>query len=532
MPLTPRKQLAAFTSPVMVAVEDGTETTDRLGIKGFASVATEDRSGDRVDPFEFNIKEFMAAPTLLRDHKFWVDEMGNHVAVGRVLSMYPAELRRNPDDKENWIVWDLVNKKKLTTFPKAKVPSLRHKSRGLFVTAEVTVQAVIKQVLAGELGGMSWRGLVVIDSELDPVTNTVIRVLRDIDLYEISITHIPDHNQSTFMVGKSVDGKFEEVEGANIDDVELWKVELSKSQFPSEGMAREFLKLHKLEESMTETDDSFVAEQRPASDFDLDKTVRVKMADAYMWLAPPVEKPIPQVNYSRLVAQLVDVDVAKSIPLQGDVVMSETNDTAATDAAKLEADKLDVEKKAKAALELEAKEKAAFEAKEKAKKAKEADKSAHQKSAEDQLVVLGNAVAVSVAESLKPTFEALAVGLTGLKDAVQKMAAGAVAAPTKTVGDGTTETETKATVEKSAAEVLGGLVAALNTVVDNQNTQQTQIAEIAKAAVALNESIPNAGIERTETVPGKPAAGKTEVEKSASDDPNACLDGAFPFLLE
>ena len=531
MALSDKRQLLAFPAPTPIYVEPPKEGATTLTVKGFASVATDDRSGDFTSPFEFNVAEFMAAPTLLFNHKFWIDEMGNHVAIGSVEQAVPAELRNNPKDSDSWIVWDLGAKKQLTTFPKNKVPSLSAKARGLFVIGRVTQPRVIEQILAGEVGGMSWRGLVVIDFDLNPATNETRRVLKDIDLYEISLTHIPDHNQSTFVVGKNVDGKFQEVPGVDISDVELWKVELSKSVFPSEGTARDFLKLHRLEGDLRDEGEAFVCEQRSADDFDLSKTVRVKMAGAFMWMAPPVESPEPS-QFCRLVAELVDV--AKATPVIKETGMSEdsTDKAAATDSAAATPESTDTNTPETADVE------------KKAPPAEGGDgggggdggeggdmsgddkkKTEKSKTASDQLAVLGNHVAQAVANTLEPTFKSIAEGLGGMKTAMEKMAAGALT-PEKTETNTETATDTESTPKQEAAKtaegVLAELVNGLNTVAEAQMKQQSQIAEIAKAAVSIGESIPNAGLVRQET----PAQAKQETD----DDPNACFDSTFAWL--
>ena len=87
MPLNPSRELLAFQSPLVFSADDSSATLDRLQVKGFASVETDDRSGDHTDPFEFNVDEFMAAPTLLMNHKFWIDHMVNTRPMATALPM-------------------------------------------------------------------------------------------------------------------------------------------------------------------------------------------------------------------------------------------------------------------------------------------------------------------------------------------------------------------------------------------------------------------------------------------------------------
>jgi hypothetical protein len=525
----PIRELLHFVSPISIQVVGEGEGVpiERVVIKGFASVATDDRSGDRTDPREFNIKEFMAAPTLLRNHKFWTDPMGNQVAVGRPLTMNAARLRPIEGNDNEWAVVDLKTKQQINTFPKEKVPSLTKTARGLFVTAEVTQPEVQAEIARGELGGMSWRGLVVVEFELDPKTNTSVRVLKDIDLYEISVVHIPDHNQSTFVVGKMVDGKFEEAEGGSIENIQLWKVRLEKTKFASQGMATEYLKAHNLAyDDIREDDYSYFAIQQKPDGLLLEKTVQTKMGDAFMLMAPPKEDPKPTYETSRLVAEMVDV-VQKSVeeePIMADEKKDQA-DATATDTGDV---KDEAEKKAKQ-VEMDAEEEKAKKAK-KAKAAETEPKTEEKKSvAEEQLSVLGSHVAGSVADALKPTLEGIAGGLATMGDGMKSLTETVAKMATGAISDSDdTETNTeKKEVEKSAdaGDVLSGLVENLNMLTESVSKQQAQIVDIAKSAVALGESIPNKGVERNE---------KVEVEKSAEagENPNSCLDSAFPWLME
>jgi hypothetical protein len=400
----------------------------------------------------------------------------------------------------------------------------------------VTQQEVKEQIARGELGGMSWRGLVVVDFELDPKTNTTVRVLKDIDLFEISVTHIPDHNQSTFIVGKMVDGNFEEVEGVSSADVQLWQVRLEKTKFASIGMATEYLKAHKLDYSkMREDEDSYFAQQQPADHFQLEKTVRIKMGDAYMLMAPPKEPPKPELGTSRLVAEMVDVAKSHLLEEANNMADEKTKeDATATDAAA----KAEVEKKAKQAdLDAAAEEEKAKKAK-KAKAAElEVDKTDKEKSvSEQQLDVLSSHVASGVADALKPSLEGIAGGMTAMGDGlskltetVAKMALGAQGSKSDDTDiDSSTNSETeKEEVAKSANAVAEGVlqsvVDSLSDLTTRMDAQQVEVVEIAKSAIALGESIPNKGVERDE---------KVDVAKSADDDKNACLDSAFPFFTE
>ncbi len=532
MPTTPVRELLHFASPFAVQVEgEGTgKAIERLVLKGFASVATDERAGDRTDHLEFNIDEFMAAPTLLLNHRFWHDPMGNDVAIGKPLTMHAAKLVKIDGNDDDWGIVDLRSKEQINTFPKSKVPSLKKGSRGLFVTAEVTQDEVRAQIARGELGGMSWRGLVVVDYELDPTTNKTVRVLRDIDLFEISVTHIPEHNQSTFIVGKMVEGKFEESNEVNPSDVQLWQVRLEKSKFASLEMVAEYLKAHKLAfDAIREDVDSYFATQQPADGFQLEKTVRIKMGDVYMLMAPPKTLPEPTIGTGRLVTELVDV--AKGIPIEGEIQMAEETkgQTGATDAGTV---KEEAEKAAKAKAFAKAEEE------EKAKKAKAAETAAakddtEKSVAEKQLETLGTAVAVSVANSLKPALEGIVGGMSSMGDGlktltetVAKMATGVLAGSDEETKKTDTDTEKNEVTKSADSEALAGILDQLSDLATKQSENDAAIVEVAKSAVALSKSIPNAGIERDEKIDTKKS-----VEETDGDD-NSCFDSAFPWLSD
>ena len=531
MPTAPIRELMSFSSYLALAVKGEGEgkQLEQCVIKGFASVATNDRSGDYTDPFEFNVDEFMAAPTLLVNHHFWTNNWGNQVAAGRVLSAFPAKLVKIDGDSDNWGIYDLKKKEVVNTFPKVKVPSLSKGDQGLFVTAEVTVPEVISQIANGELGGMSWRGLVEVSYRMTE-NNTTQRALKDIDLYEISVVHIPDHNQSTFVVGKSAAGGAIQEVSMDVDDAQLWKVQLSKTRFVSKGMAEEYLKAHKLDHiKCVEDADSFTFEQRPFDGLNPQRLIRFKMGEAYMWMASPLEKPKGVTPTSRLVAELVDVAKSSLSTKESHMADSQAASTSGAAAATTTPAQLSAEETAK--VELEKKKK--MDEEEAAKAAK--NKTETQKSTES-LEVLGNHISASVASALKPALEQMATGMAslgeGMKVIAEKMASTAQSNNTNTKTETKTDTQTGASkqeVTKSAEKVLQGLFDQLNTMAENQKNLEKQMVEVAKSAIDLGKSIPNAEVIREE-------AAKTEVEKSAlsgkdlKEDPNGVLDGAFAFL--
>ena len=148
----PRRELLNLASTVTF-LEDSQD--EKLYVKGFASAKTEDRGGDLVPPSEFKIKQFMSAPTLLINHKFWIDPRGNSVAVGKPVELHASKLVKLKDNSDDWGVKDLDSGEIVNTFPRSKMPNLSAGDEGLFVVAEVTQPEVKNMVERGELQAFS-----------------------------------------------------------------------------------------------------------------------------------------------------------------------------------------------------------------------------------------------------------------------------------------------------------------------------------------------------------------------------------------
>lgn len=237
-------QILQLTSPVEI-LSVSSDINTRF-VKGFASVQRPDRQGHLVPPEGFNIPKFLASSgTLLRNHEFWVDDRGNKVEAGRVTEAYPAVIK-DVGSENMWGIEEVSSSSPRTnTYPKAKVPDLTAGDRGLFVVAEVTQPDVIAEVDKGKLSAFSWKGLV--EARVDNASKQI--VLRNIDLFEISLVTMPINPDSTFVVGKSV-----------CEDI--YTVVLEKSCFDRPG-AVTFLEAHGLQhEDIIEGSSSFLAYQR------------------------------------------------------------------------------------------------------------------------------------------------------------------------------------------------------------------------------------------------------------------------------
>lgn len=497
------RELLHVTAPVAILVDEGGVQADgTIKIKGFASVEAPDRSGDVVPPEEFRIEQFMAAPAVLVNHDYWRDSCGNYVGVGRPLEMFTARLG-NDDDPEQWAVIDIQSNRKVHTYPKKNVPNLKKGDRGLFVVVEVTEPQVAARVARGELSAFSWRGMTTIDYRVKKDSSGVERVLTDIDLYEISLTNIPDNPSSTFIVGKAA-----------------YSVRLSKSRFETVGMAEEYLKAHRLDCTHVQDDGHyFHARQSGHNRIDSSKLVVTKMANGVDVVAGPL---MPSKVWTEKA-----LDSHESEKLIG-LLNSQGNSDMTTAA--------DAPKTAPGTDPAAAKEVA------KTTEAPKVDPPEAPAPAPSQEAVLAGLVsgisqktAEAVASAIAPLFQSLTESMTqSFTKMTEKMAAPAPAPAAQS-----TSTESKqpeAPKEEVAKTAPDSVLSALNTLAAGLEATQKQLAdtqkavvEVAKSAVKTAETV--AKTTPKATVRDEPTE-KTEVSKSAAKDKNSVFDSVFPFLYE
>lgn len=273
-------QLLDLTSELaMFAPLDQTQEAVSVAIKGFASVETVDREGEIASPLDFDIETFMNSPTLLENHKFLKDEFGNEISSGKVTSAVPAYLADIGNELE-WAVKSIKTNEQFNTYPKAKVPNLKAGDRGLFITAEVTNPISLRKVLSGELGGLSWRGLTLSEKQGG------INRLRKIDLFEISLVHIPAVSQATFIVGKSVNDK-SSWQSIEKDNVRVFKMRFEKSRFANAELVSKYLETHELQsQDISETNDHYFAVLQRPSLFQVEKSFAIPMGGISVIAAP------------------------------------------------------------------------------------------------------------------------------------------------------------------------------------------------------------------------------------------------------
>lgn len=503
----PGRELLHLTAPVAIAPQDSDE--DVVVVKGFASVESSesDRSGDVVPPDEFDIEKFMVSPTLLVNHKFWVDDNGNGVAVGRPTEMHAVKVADIGNEKE-WGVFDLKTKEQVNTFPKAQVPNLKSGDRGLFVVADVTMDDVKEMVKSGELGTFSWRGLVTADYRLNSKGVTE-RVLTDIDLYEVSLTHIPDQTSAQAVVVKSVNGVEQKL------PLSVYCVRLEKSKYESKEIAEAYFKTHNLQcDSVKDEDGSFYGFQRGQSDFDASRLVAVKMADGVHVVAGPLKPDVEKNAFAWVTQLLGSEEVEKLADLNTVTENQEMSE----------------------------------ETKEKVEKS--TDEQVETTSSTMDFEAFGKELAAKTAEgvasALTPAFEGITTSMTTMGDALNAMAEkaagkeeeeeeeekekgygmkkkkGAKDDKKKEANEVEEETETEiAEVAKSAtSNEMGKVFDVLNTLAVNLKDTQSRVADVAKTAEGLSKVTPGE-VDRQE---------KVAVEKTASQDPNSIFDSAFPFI--
>lgn len=543
------RELLSITAPVYAVVEASTTDAEEVTVKGFASVESLDRSKDLVPPEEFDIDQFMAAPTLLVNHDFWIDRMGNRVAAGRPDQVYVAKLVKQ-DDPEVWGVQEVKSREVRTTIPKARVPNLKAGARGLFVVATVTEYDVVKMVQRGELAAFSWRGLVNVDYRVNAQGETE-RVFKGIDLWEISLVNIPDNPDATFVIGKTATGVPSAVDGfGNPFAVQL--VVLEGTRFDNRAAAVECLKAHKLRhDAIREEGGNFYALQQSPDQFLVEKLVAVRLQNGvYVVAGPRAEhKAAPAPGPGDKTQTEKSGDALATVLGGADVLAAlATQPLPSTGITPMEAQKMADEKHEDA----KAGEPGAGE-----DKSKQADqKTDAQKAAE----ALGATVASSVTEALKPTLDAMSETLKTVGEGFKVLAEAQKAAGAK--DEPTDEEKAKAEAEKAEAEKAAAEKAKADeeakkkadaekaaagagdgtgktdtekkTDTDKKTDTEPQPTAVEKMlaglATGLSEVQKTVAALGKATPPDTERDEKLEAEKKAKEDPNHVFDGLWPFL--
>ena len=437
------RQLVSVSAPIEAVTVDEANRT----IKGFASVHKSDRFGDIVPPKEFNVAQFMAIPTMMLNHRYFIDAYGNEVGIGTPLEMFAAKLVA-VDDATMWGVADLDTGEIRNTYPREKVPDLSEGDAGLFIVAKITRDEVWKMVVDREVNGLSWRGLSRVSYVVNPQTNTTQRMLRNIDLYEVSLVNIPANQYSSFMVGKSA------IPGDGNNYVAT-AATLYKTHFPTREAVEAFIKSHPLlqDGGVYENENSWAIKQRESlAGVDARGLIVERLAPGVQ----VVQGPLETVSFS---AHKLEAGAAEFVrELFKDVG---TMTTAATTPKPDEAN------------------------------------DDRQKQMEQFSANLAGAVAASLGELLKPSMEAISAGLASIQTAVQK---NAEAPKPDATQDGTKPADTTAKpdeakpaetapADSAPQDVLKGVFEVFTKSLEGINDRLSRIEKVAPAATDRPEDV-------------------------------------------
>jgi hypothetical protein len=256
------------------------ESDNSVFVKGFASIESPDRDNHFAPASEFNVDTFLNTGTLLRDHKFIKDRYGNDRSAGVVRDAEPAYI--SGEEAEEYIISSSRSMDEINRLPKSKYPDLTIGDKGLFIVAEVINDLAKQEVISGELGAFSWRGIAHIEKSETEKHD----VLRMIDLKEISLVHMPKHTSAAITLGKSDD--FDQGE---IIPNEIIKFKLAKSFYPNKETVSSFLKARGIEyTSITESESDFFAVVQDQADYDITKSYLVKLGDVSVVTASRLDK--------------------------------------------------------------------------------------------------------------------------------------------------------------------------------------------------------------------------------------------------
>ena len=176
-------------------------------VSGFASTSAMDRDGDVIDPAKFATKEFMRNPQLWVNHQLWTDAKGNGVAAGVVDAVTKVQAILS-DDGRNFSLKDLDTDSEIRTIAQEDFPAIKNKEKGLWVVCKVIEADVIKFCEDGRYNAFSWQGIMYRNQQ---------RKIVSIDLFEVSLVSVPNNQNASFQIGKSL--TLEDTDGhiTNID---------------------------------------------------------------------------------------------------------------------------------------------------------------------------------------------------------------------------------------------------------------------------------------------------------------------------
>ncbi len=170
------------------------KSSEGLSIKGFASMAGEDRHGHDIPPDAFDLEKFMANPQLWLNHDLY-SRPGSEteVPVGVVNSAVVASVNRVAG---KYNVVDDKTGETIETLDPSEMEGLvlNAGDRGLWVTASVMEPEVTELISDGRLNAFSWAGM---------LKRSMDGTITDIDIREVSLVFLPANAKALFTVGKS-----------------------------------------------------------------------------------------------------------------------------------------------------------------------------------------------------------------------------------------------------------------------------------------------------------------------------------------
>ena len=477
-----------FSLAAAVSFDSEQENPETLVVKGFASVETVDRSGELALADEFNIKSFMSNPQLLVNHRFWIDDMGNSVAVGKPTEMFVAKLVKS-DQAGMLGIKNLATGEIVDSFPESKAIDLKVGAKGLWVIAEVSEKRVADMVRRGELTAFSWRGLTKVGYQAN-ADGTVQKVLTDIDLFEVSLVNIPDNPQALFTVSKTADGGLV-ADGTEAASLAVHTIRLDKSRFETVEMAKSYLDAHGLTAELCEKGGCYFATQKGLDSFDSESLVTVRLAEGVQAVAGKLE----ELKSGSWLARSLDENEVQSLEeVKAQNMEKDTEkDAAATDEQEVETTEETSEATDDAATE-------------------ETEKTAPEVEALAEMI--SAKTSAGVVAGLTPVLEAITTSMKGVAEALVSKQTDAAEEETEKASEETLETSSDDTETDTDTIDMAKTLAAL----------QTQLVETQKSVSALSKAVP--------AQPAREEKVETEKSQETDEDLNSCFDTLWPMFKQ
>lgn len=184
------KEHVVFSAQLLERKRVGTE----FYASGFASLNTEDRQGDVVEPSVFDLSTFMRNPQLWVNHRLWQDGNGNGVSAGIVESIQAVRVRRE-EPQGALFLYDLKTDQEVRQISLEQFSAVKDGAKGLWLVCKIAIPEVAKLIQDGRLNAFSWQGTIYRRK-----TGTIAKI----DLYEVSLVNVPANQYATLQVGKEL----------------------------------------------------------------------------------------------------------------------------------------------------------------------------------------------------------------------------------------------------------------------------------------------------------------------------------------